>query len=773
MRLERAHHNQEIVIDRPYNKYRIFLSRIKKREFFVTQGLQVVYVIKGTIDLVGDGKTEKLQKGDIKILNSNTCNEFIENGEENTMLVLQVKDKYLNEFLEDDYMFLYYNEVPKRNQDKIVKLMGELYLMAFDYEWETITTDIKVKEILNLLDKRRVRKRNTIEYSNGSVEEAVYEIAKYMSSSFLSISKNNVKLSDIADQFNVNYYYLSRYFKNIIGMGYTDYLLKLKLNHAVDLLINTDKKILNISIESGFLNIKSFNVSFQKVFSITPSEFRRRFRNINKSILESDIFLEEETQKFLKDMTNSKVKYFRESIEESHGIDLNTRSLLDREKIEDIIDLNNIIDINKGFEALDTVLRSYYMKSIVVNIKILDNNIYLVDKNKGLKRLNEFELNYLINIFDKNNCKITLVLNYKVPESMKEYSIKFNEEFKDIVLAKINLISSIIGYNKLKNYVFGLNIYNVKDLLLNGHRERISSHIKTFTGLLNEKLGVGNYEWALFLNDITDLDYIYYFKKFMDSVPKPDKFVLDLKYDHIYPSYETAVEYYLNLVDEANLLLNPSGDSEIIVGFRYDMTHIPLEEKYRENYVDLFLIDLFLKFKCGGYRVVYTDYISTVDGEKRVFNKYAYNAIGIKDCSYYTSNFIRSLGKDLIEIEDGMFVTREGEDLFIFIYDNYKDYYKYTHENLTVDFDKKISYALDLNGLNGVYKIIEYTLCKWKKAFDLDEKYIISISDEDKEFLQGKMIPDIIIDFKEINENFVYKTERKILDFKFIKMHKI
>lgn len=48
---EKAYYNHTIVIDRPFVRYRIFLSRFKNKEIVVDKNIQIVCVVKGSINL--------------------------------------------------------------------------------------------------------------------------------------------------------------------------------------------------------------------------------------------------------------------------------------------------------------------------------------------------------------------------------------------------------------------------------------------------------------------------------------------------------------------------------------------------------------------------------------------------------------------------------------------------------------------------------------------------------------------------------------------------
>ena len=71
-----------------------------------------------------------------------------------------------------------------------------------------------------------------------------------------------ITLKDIAKRENLNYYYLSSFIKDKLGISYHEYLNEIRLDKAITLLLTTDNSITDISNSVGFANINSFNIAF-------------------------------------------------------------------------------------------------------------------------------------------------------------------------------------------------------------------------------------------------------------------------------------------------------------------------------------------------------------------------------------------------------------------------------------------------------------------------------------------------------------------------------
>jgi AraC-like DNA-binding protein len=74
----------------------------------------------------------------------------------------------------------------------------------------------------------------------------------------------------------------SRFFRKATGNTFTDFVNRVRISRACQLLMDTDQQITHICYEVGFNNVANFNRRFLEIRGMTPSEFRKhsltRFR---------------------------------------------------------------------------------------------------------------------------------------------------------------------------------------------------------------------------------------------------------------------------------------------------------------------------------------------------------------------------------------------------------------------------------------------------------------------------------------------------------------
>jgi AraC-like DNA-binding protein len=85
--------------------------------------------------------------------------------------------------------------------------------------------------------------------------------------------------SDLALELGMSESGFSRFFRRATGNTYTDFVTQVRVNRACQLLMETDRLIVDICYEVGFNNVANFNRRFLNLKGMTPSEFRKQVAN--------------------------------------------------------------------------------------------------------------------------------------------------------------------------------------------------------------------------------------------------------------------------------------------------------------------------------------------------------------------------------------------------------------------------------------------------------------------------------------------------------------
>ncbi|MHA6485042.1 response regulator [Paenibacillus sp. strain BS8-2] len=103
-------------------------------------------------------------------------------------------------------------------------------------------------------------------HPNQSIEEIKALVAEHYGS--------NISLRSIAREMYMNPAYLGQLFKSHVDMTFNDYLLKVRMDKAIELLLRTDKKVYEIAGEVGYKQLDWFYKRFKAYTGISAGEYR-------------------------------------------------------------------------------------------------------------------------------------------------------------------------------------------------------------------------------------------------------------------------------------------------------------------------------------------------------------------------------------------------------------------------------------------------------------------------------------------------------------------
>jgi len=100
----------------------------------------------------------------------------------------------------------------------------------------------------------------------------ITEVMHYIDENY----SRKLSLAELGNVVHMSPSYLSHIFSKNTGFSLWDYVIARRIEQAKHLLLNTDRKILDIAFECGFQNSVHFNKCFRKQTGLTPSEYREK-----------------------------------------------------------------------------------------------------------------------------------------------------------------------------------------------------------------------------------------------------------------------------------------------------------------------------------------------------------------------------------------------------------------------------------------------------------------------------------------------------------------
>lgn len=242
--------------------------------------IEIFYIITGGIDLWVNSEKYELCNDNLIVININEIHssKYKENGDG---VLLQIPYEFVKNYYPhiDNISFVCNSVLEKNNVDNYVKLKKMLkeldyiynekkdgyvlksYSLLFDILFELVT-----KFSVSRPDKEKIESKKNL--------DRLTQIVEYIKEN----KKTDLSLDMVAEKVNLTPQYLSKYFKNYMGISYIKYLNSIRLESAYKDLLNTDLSITQIAIENGFPDTKAFSKLFRSIYGIAPGQYRKNLK---------------------------------------------------------------------------------------------------------------------------------------------------------------------------------------------------------------------------------------------------------------------------------------------------------------------------------------------------------------------------------------------------------------------------------------------------------------------------------------------------------------
>lgn len=127
-----------------------------------------------------------------------------------------------------------------------------------------------LERIRALLREKDLQKESSAASSSDlQHQDLVQKVKTYIRENYRSAS-----LEEAAFYTHFSTTYLSTTFKNLSGISFSGYLLKVRMEKALELLSDESKKLYEIADSVGYVNPKNLTRNFKDYYKITPQEYR-------------------------------------------------------------------------------------------------------------------------------------------------------------------------------------------------------------------------------------------------------------------------------------------------------------------------------------------------------------------------------------------------------------------------------------------------------------------------------------------------------------------
>ncbi|MCG8484310.1 MAG: helix-turn-helix domain-containing protein [Clostridia bacterium] len=322
--------------------------------------LEIIFVVEGTANVKIGYETYLLHEGDIAVINTKDLHSINQADGNNLVFNLQLDiHKYKKKYPNIDQIIFVCE--PSMDQDNVKDELKELrYLISQILLEYYLNASSNSKKIINLVDNLLSNLMNHFQYfsvennkftnKNGFKDDEaqfrrVNRIIYYLYSNY----SNKITLKQLAEKEEISTFYLSHLIKRATGLSFQDFLNYIRVEESEKLLLDCKKKMIDISYECGFSDIRYFRKHFRKWHNCSPSEFREKYL-LDKGKLPNN----EKTREISKKLVIDKLeKYLGEynvskNNEIEYEVDLSHRGKKFEHSWKNEINLGNTLSLLRG-----------------------------------------------------------------------------------------------------------------------------------------------------------------------------------------------------------------------------------------------------------------------------------------------------------------------------------------------------------------------------------------------------------------------------------------
>ena len=264
------------------NVNRFFDIHIHKNYFHFHKQIKILLALDDSFAVCIAGKEYEFEKDDIFIVNTNEFYDISKKnfaGSGSDVFTIHIPTSLFESYYcEIDTLRCVKRPIKRDRQSDslynkllicIVKLTIALYYRKRGYELECMSYINSFFAFLIRCDNFEESRK--AEQTDSDINMSRIErIVNMINDNFT----NNITLTEIAEKEGMDIYYLSRFIKKHLGLSFRQYVNKLKLDRAVENMLKSNKKMIDICMESGYSDYRYFYKAFTDKYKCSPSRFR-------------------------------------------------------------------------------------------------------------------------------------------------------------------------------------------------------------------------------------------------------------------------------------------------------------------------------------------------------------------------------------------------------------------------------------------------------------------------------------------------------------------
>ena len=221
------------------------------------ESYEICYAVSGGIDITINETLYSLSEGEAVIIFPRQIHSY-KSDENSVTHIITFMPSFIGEFSK-----LYGNMLPSDNRMVNFKRNKDMLMP---------NNEISKKGLLySVLGELTENTEFSPVQDNGEAELLI-QILSFIEHEYA----NDCTLKRAATTLSYGYTYLSKLFKKNMGVGFTEYVARYRINRAVFMLTETDMRVKDVAACCGYDSLCSFNRNFKAFTGITPVEMIKK-----------------------------------------------------------------------------------------------------------------------------------------------------------------------------------------------------------------------------------------------------------------------------------------------------------------------------------------------------------------------------------------------------------------------------------------------------------------------------------------------------------------
>lgn len=258
--------------------FKLFLVSIGFRTYHLHAEHELIYVLKGSIDILHDTHTTKVVQGDFVAINAYHVHGIQQTDTENLLLIIQFKSHLITDLENNRILPSYPLTVINRDTPFAISMSSLIKKMQLKSLNQTNGTRMTlmgyyyllVGQLLDYFETTRTT-RSEVALTGDDINR-ISQIINFVEANF----QDKIGLQSLSDSLHINKYHLSHFITKKMGISFQNYLNSVRLSHALNLMSRGDQKILDIAIQAGFSDHKYLNKLIKDTFNCTPKAYQKK-----------------------------------------------------------------------------------------------------------------------------------------------------------------------------------------------------------------------------------------------------------------------------------------------------------------------------------------------------------------------------------------------------------------------------------------------------------------------------------------------------------------